>query len=275
MDIQELERRIRLPEEAGRTAESIQINAAEYEEQKRLFNKDLNVFIENWKKREDKYEWALKFYLMLACDTYEIYKEKGIAEEIYDRSFYDITIWCEECYRKYQKYGLEEVWWIAQSVKMNLYRLGRLQFEPYILNENLKTSTGILKKGMHVLNVHIPAGESLDYEKCLESFRMAEKFFPSKQKTNLYMCDSWLLSPRLKEVLEAESNILRFQNMFEIVRVYEAYPQAEQRVFLDIKKDKHQYPEDTSLRKRLKQYLLEGKNPGIGIGVIDNIYKYI
>lgn len=275
MDIQELERRIRLPEEAGRVAERMQINAAEYEEQKRLFDEDLNVFIENWKKREDKYEWALKFYLMLACDTHKIYNEKGIAEDIFDRSFYDITIWCEECYRKYRRYGLEEVWWIAQSVKMNLYRLGRLQFEPYSLNKDIKTSAGILKQGTHVLNVHIPAGESLDYEKCLESFRMAETFFKNNQDKNLYLCDSWLLSPRLKEVLEDESNILKFQNMFEIVSVYESYPQAEQRVFLDVKEDKSQYPEDTSLRKRLKRYLLDGKNPGIGIGVIENIYKYI
>ena len=275
MDIQELERRIRLPEEAGRVAERMQINSAEYEEQKRLFDEDLNVFIENWKKREDKYEWALKFYLMLACDTHKIYNEKGIAEDIFDRSFYDITIWCKECYRKYRRYGLEEVWWIAQSVKMNLYRLGRLQFEPYSLNKDIKTSAGILKQGIHVLNVHIPAGESLDYEKCLESFRMAETFFKNNQDKNLYLCDSWLLSPRLKEVLEDESNILKFQNMFEIVSVYESYPQAEQRVFLDVKEDKSQYPEDTSLRKRLKRYLLDGKNPGIGIGVIENIYKYI
>ncbi len=55
--------------------------------------------------------------------------KKGIAGEIFDKTFYDITIWCEECYRKYQIYGLEEIGWIAQSVKMNLFRLGRLQFE--------------------------------------------------------------------------------------------------------------------------------------------------
>lgn len=89
------------------------------------------------------------------------------------------------------------------------------------------------------------------------------------------MCDSWLLSPRLKEVLGEESNILKFQDMFEIVKIYETYPQAEQRVFLDVKKDKQQYPEDTGLRKKLKKYLIEGKNPGIGVGIIEKIYKLI
>ena len=41
------------------------------------------------------------------------------------------------------------------------------------------------------------------------------------------------------------------------------------------KKDKQQYPEDTGLRKKLKKYLIEGKNPGIGVGIIENIYKLI
>ena len=275
MNIQELTKRIRLPEAAGKTVEQVQITETEYQEQKQIFDRNLEEFIDEWKNRENKYEWALKFYLMLSCETYEAYKEKGIADEIFDRTFYDITIWCDECYRKYQIYGLEEIGWIAQSVKMNLFRLGRLQFEPYVLKEDLKCKSGILKRGTEVLNVHIPAGEPLDHEKCLESFKMAEHFFEEDGKTHIYMCDSWLLSPRLKEVLGVESNILKFQNMFEIVKIYETYPQAEQRVFLDVEKDKQQYPEDTSLRKKLKQYLIEGKNPGIGVGIIENIDIFI
>lgn len=272
MEIRELGKRIHLPEEAIRTAESVVIAEKEYEVQKKLFDKNLNEFIEGWKKRKQKYEWVLTFYLRLSCETYERYKKAQIAEEIFDQTFYDITIWCEECYRKYQVYGLEEVWWIAQSIKMNLYRLGRLQFEPYILEEDLEVPSGIWKKGTKVLNVHIPAGEPLEYEKCIESFEMAEKFFAHEQNENRYMCDSWLMSPRLKEILNKESNILKFQNLFEIVKVYEAYPQAEQRVFQDIKEDKNLYPEDTSLRKRMKRYLLDGKNPGIGIGIIEKNY---
>ena len=72
-----------------------------------------------------------------------------------------------------------------------------------------------------------------------------------------------------------KSNIIRFQNLFEITKVHYAFPQAEQRVFLDVKKDKQQYPEDTGLRKKLKKYLIEGKNPGIGVGIIEKIYKLI
>ena len=53
-------------------------------EQKQIFDRNLEEFIDKWKNRENKYEWALKFYLMLCCETYEVYKEKGIAGEIFD-----------------------------------------------------------------------------------------------------------------------------------------------------------------------------------------------
>ena len=46
---------------------------------------------------------------------------------------------------------------------------------------------------------------------------------------------------------------------------------------LDVYKrqDKERYPEDTSLRRAAKQYLMKGNDVGIGIGVIDVPYKNI
>ena len=78
-------------------------------------------------------QWILAFYLQLALEVYGEYKEQGISEEIFIDTFYDITIWCEECKRKYGIYGLKEVWWIAFSVKIMLFVLGRLQFEPLVI----------------------------------------------------------------------------------------------------------------------------------------------
>ena len=37
-------------------------------EQKQIFDRNLEEFIDKWKNRENKYEWALKFYLMLCCE---------------------------------------------------------------------------------------------------------------------------------------------------------------------------------------------------------------
>lgn len=281
MGIEELMERISLPKEARQAVRKENLTEAEYTEEKQLFYDNFPVFFENWKKEtgKEKYTRVLVFYLHLACEVYPKYKEKGIEDAIFDKTFYDITIWCEECYRKHQVYGLEELWWLAQSVKMNLFRLGRLQFEPIVLEKDIHTNPKLqessnisISAGTKVLNVHIPAGEPLDYEACLDSFRQAEAFFGKNQ---IYMCDSWLLSPHLKEVLSEESNILKFQNLFTVTSVYYAYPQAEQRIFQNVIENKQEYPEDTSLRRRAKAYILLGKDLGIGIGIIENIYKYI
>ena len=101
-------------------------------------------------------------------------------------------------------------------------------------------------------------------EMCQESFCLAKDFFGEEYQ--VYVCDSWLLSPHLKEVLPENSNIVRFQNLFEVTKVGYEYPQAEQRIFGEVLSDKQQYPEDTTLRRRAKEYVLSGRDLGIGVG---------
>ena len=267
MELKELTERIRLPKEAAEAVLEFKMSDDEYREWKELFYQDMKKFLTKWKERPDRLPWALAFYLRLSAQVYEKYQEKGISDEIFDRTFYDITIWCKECFRKYGIYGLEEVWWLALSVKMKLFRLGRLQFEPIQLKEDMVGRQRTIPAGTEVLNVHIPEGEPLDYHACIESLRMAEEFFGGKKQ--IFVCDSWLLSPNLKEVLPENSNILRFQRMFEVTKVHYAFPQAEQRIFGDILEDKTSYPEDTSLRRNAKAYILAGKDLGIGLGFIE------
>lgn len=267
MELKELTERIRLPKEAAEAVLEFKISDDEYRERKELFYQDIKKFLTRWKERPDRFLWALAFYLRLSAQVYEKYQEKGISDEIFDWTFYDITIWCKECFRKYGIYGLEEVWWLALSVKMKLFRLGRLQFEPIQLKEDMVGRQRTIPAGTEVLNVHIPEGEPLDYHACIESLRMAEEFFGGKKQ--IFVCDSWLLSPNLKEVLPENSNILRFQRMFEVTKVHYAFPQAEQRIFGDILEDKTSYPEDTSLRRNAKAYILSGKDLGIGLGFIE------
>lgn len=274
MEIDEVMERIRLPREARQEMIAYAIPQKEYRQWKQYFEENLKTFIEKWKVRTDPYRWALCFYLRLACETYDMYQEKHIEDQVFDQTFYDITIWCEECYKKHNVYGLEEVWWIAQSVQMKLFRLGRLQFEPVILEADIYDGDTILEsRGKEALNVHIPAGEPLDYDACVDSFKRAEEFFSEKEQ--VYVCDSWLLSSNLKDLLPEDSNIIRFQKLFHIWKVHYRFPQAEQRIFGEIKEEKSQYPEKTRLQKKAKRYLQTGKRIGIGVGVIENVYKSI
>lgn len=264
MKIEELMERIRLPGEAREPMQKGQIAEEEYEVWKDKFYQDIRQFIGEWKEMDGKYVWALEFYLKLAMDAYEEYQERGYTDQVFDETFYDITIWCRECYRKHGVYGLDELWWLGQSVKLKLFRLGRLQFEPVLVEKDMKGREQTIQAGTKALNVHIPEGEPLKMEACRESFGRAGKFFG--QEYQVYVCDSWLLSPHLEEVLPNTSNIIRFQKLFEVTDVGYQYPQAEQRIFGEILEDKRQYPENTTLQKRAKEYVLSGKDLGIGVG---------
>ena len=98
-------------------------------------------------------------------------------------------------------------------------------------------------------------------------FVWADRFFGSSYK--LYDCESWLLSPALKELLEKESGILQFQNCFEIQSVNLENRQAEERVFGSILEDPEAYPENTSLQKALKKLFVRREKNGSRIWVSD------
>ena len=265
MKLQELMTRIKLPEEAQKEAQKHLLEEKDYENWKELFYNDTKEFFTKWKASENHLQWVLAFYLQLACEVYEEYKKQGIEDQIFDDTFYDITLWAVECNRKHGFYGLEEVPWVGVSMKMKLFRLGRLQFEPITLNEDRIGEKVQFKAGAKLLNTHIPAGEKMDYEECLKSIKKAEEFFGDTYEG--YICDSWLLAPALKQFLPEDSNIVKFQNLFEIVNVHYRFPQAEQRIFDDIREDKENYPEDTTLRRKTKPFFMDGNDIGIGIGV--------
>ena len=96
------------------------------------------------------------------------------------------------------------------------------------------------------------------------SFRQAAEFFGKEYQ--VFVCDSWLLSPHLKEILPKMSNIVRFQDFFEIAEVGYDGLQPEMRIFGEVLADCRLYPEDTSLRKGAKEYLLSGRKLGTGAG---------
>lgn len=88
--------------------------------------------------------------------------------------------------------------WIAVAWSGRLAELGRLQFED---------------DGDGVLNVHVPETGPLTPALCDASFARAHRIFPDHHTA---ACTSWLLDPRLAEVLAPDSNIVRFQRRFEL-----------------------------------------------------------
>ena len=237
----------------------------ETEAWEKMYRTDEEGFWRKLRGEEHPRRLALTLFVAFAMSAHEEYRKRGIEDQIYFDSFRDIAIWNRECKRKYGEEGLTEAEWISSSVKLRLFRLGRLQFEPGALEKEYRWSGGILPAGTPVLHVHIPAEEPLAEEACRDSLRRAAEFW--KNTKRIYICESWLLSPHLKDILKENSNILRFQELFEVVETDENSRQAEERVFGEFLTDKGRYPEETSLQRSMKAYLLNHNRVGSGTGV--------
>ncbi len=77
----------------------------------------------------------------------------------------------------------------------------------------------VLTKGDNVLNIHIPAGEPMTPEACIESFNQAKNFFPKyfpDYNFRAFVCFSWLLDNQFEHILKPTSNIIKFQHLGQI-----------------------------------------------------------
>lgn len=251
MEIERLMEKIQLPEEGRDCIRSFQMSEMFYQSWKQLFYEDRKLFFEEAEKRTDKEQLCLYLYIRFAVDLYPVFIERRITDEVYFQTFYDFTIWFNQCMKKKKMPGLVEEKWLSLPLCMKIFRLGRLQFEP-------DSDKGIL-------HVHIPEGEPLDDAACGEAFRKADQFFGDEYK--IFDCESWLLSPKLQKLLKPQSNILKFQRRFELQNIIYPFRQAEERVFGEIRTDKESYPENTSLQRAVKNFVLTGEDVGIGYGI--------
>ena len=210
----------------------------------------------------------LRFYLDWAVKLKEQYDAIGIPERVFWDGMRDIAIWAEDYYDKHGVPGFAEWGWVAATLSLKVFRLGRLQFEPMELEAAIVCNGHTYPEGTMVLNVHIPAGEPLDVAEVRTAMECAPEFFKMYfQKTcTLFICHSWLLSPQLKELLQEDSRILQFQNLFSVYEV-DQERQAEERVFGYIEENPDAYPERTSLQKKMKASILAGKSFGMGRGI--------
>jgi hypothetical protein len=93
--------------------------------------------------------------------------------------------------------------WLTLHERGGLYELGRLQHQ----------------RGSTTLNLHIPESGPLTPEAVAASLDEARAFFPRHfpgEHYTRFACGSWLLDPQLLEYLPEDSNIVRFQRLFEL-----------------------------------------------------------
>ena len=215
------------------------------------------------------------------------YEAKGICDEIFFDTMNDIKIWINDCRDNLHSEGLNELNWIMHHMNMNIFKIGRLQYQKmfYFMPNAYKKNGVEIKFGDKIWNVHICRGEKLDYEACEKSFLMAQefikKYFP-EYPHNLFMCHSWLLYPTNKEFMPAGSNILKFPELWDVVSSREDPASAYRWLFsvryknkalLKNKKKTGSYgcteklPQNTLMQQKSVEYILNGGTLGDGFGV--------
>jgi len=267
MTIEQLGRRIGLPEDGIRCAE----RAMPPQENMRwllgLLEKDEAALLKELGESVAPNQLALALFMQYGAQQAPRWLEQGLPEMVCYDTLRDIAIWCRECVRLTGQAGVIQWEWVLHSLKRRVYRLGRLQYQPRVLKEPVFVGERIYPGGTMILEVHIPADGRLEQKLVMDSLQQAQTFF-RKGGYTLFHCHSWLLSRALCDILDRTSNILAFQSLFEVYDEDYSYQQAEERVFGYIEERLEMYPEVTGLQKALKRYLLAGKRIGMARGVL-------
>lgn len=269
MTAEELAARLSLPKAVQQQVFAVSISPAQEQEWTEIFLSDQEAFELDLRRHPTPELLALTLYLRWAVVTYHRYLTLGIPEAVFWDTFQDFVLWSEECTRVTGRPGLIEWGWNALLLRMEVFRLGRLEYQPRILEQDIVSGKIALAAGTPILEVHVPAGTPLDRHKLSASLCSAGPFFERHFQRSFFWfhCHSWLLSPALRDLLPPSSGILQFQDFFTIYNEDFSFPQAEQRVFGNVQADPQQYTEYTSLQRALKKYLLAGKRIGMGMGI--------
>ena len=198
----------------------------------------------------------LTYMLKASADAYAIYKTKGISDKIYFDTMKCYPRFIDETYKMTGKLYFDRYWWTARQAGCHLFRIGELEYEMKHIEDKI------------VIGIHIPSDADFSPSTIDKSLINAKKLF-TEYYPNLanaeYRCHSWLLDSQLKDMIRQNSNIISFQNRFEIFDEGEIGTDFIEWLYNTESTDYSALPENTSLQRNMKRHLLSG-------GVIRNAY---
>lgn len=138
----------------------------------------------------------------------------------------------------------------------------------YVSNEKIELPKNewekVLEKGDPVIRLHIPpigkmTPELIDLT-LEETKKFAREHYPDFEY-KAFACHSWLIDPQLDEILNSESNIVKFRQRFHSLTYKSSGKDVFNFIFNkpDMNFDIQDLPEDSSLQRALKNHYLNGK----------------
>lgn len=199
----------------------------------------------------------------------ELYKSRGISDEIYHDTVLDLKWKLEECKLVKGVIGSFVAFWFGGFFDLTRFALGRLQFEVINFGASYNKNGRVLTPSDKVINVHIPrTGTPIDKESCDKSYALAREFFKRNAGENApFVCSSWLLDPEHFSILDKKSNIYRFISEYDVFESGVTDGKDLWRLFDTDERDPDKLPRDSSLRRIYIKRIQEGKPLGRGRGV--------
>ena len=194
------------------------------------------------------------------------YNANPIPESVFIDSVADLKLRQELYFDETKSFGLsiDDSIWLRHLFNMHLFKLNSLQFQifemKYLEKELLGEEYMVFSKEQKeslpadspVINVHIQDSADLSPIEVEKSFRLALVFFNKHYPTykfKAFVCYSWLLYSKNKNLLAENSNILKFVENFTIISEVQDQKQALESMYGKSNIAKDYYPMDTSLQR--------------------------
>ena len=157
--------------------------------------------------------------------------------------------------RKLESIRVSQMIWGTYFINVRLVEVGRLQYE-YV--------------DKYTIQIHIPSDEKLEVSKVMYSIEYSvdviKRYFEIEEPK--FVCNSWLLSPEIHQLVSKNSNIYQFYELFNVSQGYDCIRDIFDFVYQTAECDYHNLAEETSLQRVIKQYLLDGNQIHLGLGIL-------
>ncbi len=214
------------------------------------------------------YTVELLMQLYAAQALYPVYQQRGYSDRMYWETMMDIPCKMQECFTVYGIWGTIAADWQQGFFRCKMFQLGRLQYEIFTLPIDYKN----YKAGHPAYNLHIPSGGSMSPRSVMDSLQQAYEFFRPRLTDGILPVHlhSWLIYPGHYEVYGEGSNLRHFYDLFDVFEPSEKPKNPYLwRVFgIERCDDYTTLPEQTSLQRRFKEYLVSGKCMGAARGML-------
>ncbi len=234
----------------------------------RLIDNDLELLSK--KSGIHKYTVCFVFIAASSIHILEDFRRANISEDLYWETIEDLKYKLFECKNVHNVWGNFVMNWYGIFFKLDIFKLGRLEFERAKLESDYSFGEYEFKKGDTAFSVHIPSSGSLSEELRLDSYKRAYEFFSDERqgKPLICFCASWLLYPQNREIFPPYINLVKFMDDWDIV------DSGENEKFDDAWRvfgkdyEKGNVPSESTQQKALIKHLDQGGKTGWGRGIL-------